>query len=92
MDFFEQIGDTISSKGKVVADKAKTLAEIASLKSQIASCEAVIKKNYMEIGQQYYEEYSHMTDAPFEKQCQAISNARKGMHELQARIDELKSE
>lgn len=90
MEFFEKLGDTISVKGKEVADKAKNTAEIMSLKSQISTCEEVIKKNYLEIGRLFYEQYGENSDAPFEKQRKAIKNARVGVSELQAKIDQLK--
>lgn len=90
MEFFEKLGDTISAKGKEVADKAKDTAEILSLKSQISTCEEVIKKNYLEIGRLFYEQYGENPDAPFEKQRNAIKNARVGVSELQAKIDQLK--
>lgn len=90
MDFFEKLGDTISAKGKDIADKAKDTAEILSLKSQISTCEEVIKKNYLEIGRLFYEQYGENPDAPFEKQRNAIKNARVGVSELQAKIDQLK--
>lgn len=57
MDIIEKIGDTITEKGKVAADKAKELAAIANLKSQISTCEEVMKKNYLEIGKIYFEQY-----------------------------------
>lgn len=90
MEFFEKLGDSISTKGKVVADKAKDKAEILSLKSQISTCEEVIKKNYLEIGRLFYEQYGDDKDAPFEKQRSAIKNARIGVKELQAKIDYMK--
>ena len=90
MDFFEKLGDTIQAKGKEAADKAKELADIAALKSQINTCEEVIKKNYMEIGKMYYEQYGNMPEEPFEKQCRAISNAQNGVEELQKKIREIK--
>lgn len=90
MDFFEKLGDTISAKGKEVADKARDTADILSLKGQISTCEEVIKKNYMEIGKLFYEQYGEDPDAPFEKQRRAIKNARVGVRELQAKIDQLK--
>lgn len=90
MDLLEKVGTSIATKGKEAMDKAKELAEIASLRSQIATCEEVIKKNYLEIGKLYYEEYNDVPDAPFEKQCAAIRNARNGVLDLQARIEELK--
>jgi len=90
MDFLEKIGDTISAKGKEAADKAKEVAEIAGLKSQIATCEEVIKKNYTQIGKIYFEQYGDMPEAPFEKQCKAIRDARHGVEELQRKIEEIK--
>ena len=90
MDLFEKIGDTITTKGKEAADKAKEIAEIANLRSQIATCEEVIRKNYLEIGKVYYELYGDMTEEAFEKQCNAIRNARHGIEELQQEINDIK--
>lgn len=90
MDFFEKLGDTISTKGKEAADKAKDLAEIANLKSQISTCEDVAKKNYMEIGRKYVELYGDAPEEAFEKECRAVFNAKKGVEELQAKIKEIK--
>lgn len=90
MDFIEKLGDTISAKGKEVADKAKDQAEILSLRGQISTCEEVIKKNYLEIGRLFYEQYGDDADAPFEKQRNAIKNARIGVKELQAKINQMK--
>lgn len=90
MDFVEKVGEVISEKGREAVDKTRTLAEIMGLKGQIATCQEVIKKNYLEIGRLYYEEYRDVEDAPFEKQIEAITNARRGVEELQAKIDELR--
>lgn len=86
----EKIGETLSEKGKEAVDKAKVLAEIASLKGQVNTCEEVIRQNYLEIGRTYYEACHESPDALFEKQCRAIDNARYGISELQAKIEELK--
>ena len=90
MEFFEKMKGAVSSKSKEVADKAKDTAEILNLKGQISTCEEVIKKNYLEIGRLYYEQHGQEPDAAFEKQCTAVSNARTGIRELQAKIDHLK--
>ncbi|MCM1102138.1 MAG: hypothetical protein NC079_08900 [Clostridium sp.] len=90
MEIFEKIGDTITTVGKGAADKAKELAEIANLKSQIATCEEVIKKNYMEIGRLFMEQYKDVEDAPFGKQRHAILNAQAGVEDLQKKIREIK--
>lgn len=90
MEFFDKLGNTISTKGKEVAEKARDTADILNLKSQISTCEEVIKKNYLEIGRLFYEQYGEDPDAPFEKQRNAIKNARVGVRELQSKIDQLK--
>ena len=75
MDIIEKIGDTITEKGKVAADKAKE----------------VMKKNYLEIGKIYFEQYSDMPEPPFEKQCEAIKNSQRAIADLQEKIDQLKT-
>ena len=90
MDFLEKLGETITIKSKEAVDKAKELADIANLKSQIASCEDVMKKNYIEIGKLYYEQYGNMPEEPFEKQCRAIQNAKMNIEDLEERIKERK--
>lgn len=90
MDFFGKIGETITSKGKDVADKAKDVAEIANLRSQIAACEDVIKKNYLEIGKLYYEQFKEAEYNDFVEQCTAITNAKNGVEALEAKIKEIK--
>ena len=90
MEFIEKMGDAISAKGREAADKARELAETAKLKSRISTCEDVIKKNYLEICRLYFEMYGDRPEATFEKQCRNIANARKGVQELQAKIDERK--
>ncbi len=90
MDFFEKMGETITSKGREVADKAKDLADIASLRSQISACEDVIKKNYMEIGKLYYEQFKEAEYNDFVEQCTAIENAKNGVKALEEKISDIK--
>lgn len=90
MDFFEKVEETISARGQIVADKAKELAEIARLKSQIGTCEEVIKKNYIEIGRIYCEEFGDHPEALFEKQCRSVRNAKRGVEELEKQIREIR--
>lgn len=90
MGYVEKIGDIITSNGKKAADKAKEMAEIASLRNQISACEEVIRKNYLEIGKLYMEQYKDDPDAPYEKQRKAILNAQAGVEDLQRKIREIK--
>jgi len=90
MDFFEKIGDTISDKGRKAADKAKELAEVATLKGQIFNHEEAMKKDYMEIGRIYFEQYGNMPEAPFEDACRSIREKKDTVEKLQAKIKEFK--
>jgi hypothetical protein len=90
MDFFEKVGDTITSKRKEVTGKAKDLAEIANLKSQISTCEDVIRKNYIEIGRLYYEREGLEPGVEYEQFCRAISNAKTGIEDLEEKIRKVK--
>lgn len=90
MDFLEKVGETITTKGREVTDKAKDLAEIASLRGQISTCEEVIRKNYMEIGKLYYEQYKEAEYNDFTEQCTAIANAKSGVKALEEKINEIK--
>lgn len=90
MDFFSKVEETITTKGQAAVDKAKELAEIARLKSQIGTCEEILKKNYMEIGRIYYENFGNCPEALFDKQCRNISNAQHGIDELEKQIRDIK--
>lgn len=90
MDFFSKVEETITTKGQAAVDKAKELAEIARLKSQVSTCEEVLKKNYMEIGRIYYENFGNCPEGLFEKQCRNITNAQNGIDELEKQIREIK--
>lgn len=90
MDFINKVEKTVTAKGQMLADKAKEAAEIASLKSQISTCEEIIKKNYAEIGRLYFERFGKEPEEPFQKQCRAILNAKKGAEELEQKIRDIK--
>ena len=90
MDFFEKVVETVTVKSREAADKAKEMAEIVRLKNQIATCEEVVKKNYLEIGRLFMEQYKDAEDAPFEKQRKAVLNAQEGIKDLQRKIREVK--
>lgn len=90
MAFLDKLGENVAAMGRETADKAKEAAELVKLRRQISICEEVMKKNYLEIGKLYFEQYGDAPDALFEKQCRAIGNARNGAKELRKKIDEKK--
>ena len=50
-----------------------------------------MKKNYLEIGKIYFEQYSDMPEPPFEKQCENIKNSQRAIADLQEKIEQLKT-
>ncbi|MCM1123611.1 MAG: serine proteinase [Eubacterium sp.] len=90
MDFFDKIGETITTKGREVSDKAKDMAEIANLKGQIHTCEELIKKRYIEIGKIYYDMHGSTPEEEYEDACRDIENAQNTVADLETRIKEIK--
>lgn len=90
MAFWENLGETISAKGKEVADKAKNITDIAGLKGQIATCENTIKKNYKDIGEAYYKAHKEDEQPEFAEQIEAIKMAETAIEELKQKISHLK--
>ncbi|MDD3369362.1 MAG: hypothetical protein PHP50_10850 [Lachnospiraceae bacterium] len=86
-----EIGAVLSEKGKQTADKAKELAAVASLKNQINTCNEVLKQNYREIGQKYYEGHDGFEEPEFSEQFDAVRNAKKTIEELEQKIAEIKA-
>lgn len=91
MDFFEKIGETLTSAGKEAVDKTKALAEIASLKAQIHTYDEAIKKSYMEIGRIYYDNFGDNPEEIFAKQCKAIKSSEETKAVLEEKLNEAKS-
>lgn len=85
MDFFENLGTTISSKSKDVAKKAKELAEVAGLNGQISSQEDRLNRVFMELGRSVYESCKSMPDNRW-------SELFRQADEASAEIEQLKEE
>ncbi len=90
MEFFDKIGETLSTKGKEVSDKAKDMAEIVNLKGQIHTCEELIRKRYTEIGKIYYEKHGSTPEEEYIDACRDIENAQNAIIDLETRLKELK--
>lgn len=90
MDFFDKLGETISTKGREVTDKAKDMAEVASLKGQIHNCEEIIKKRYIELGRIYYEKHGSTPEEEYADACRDIENAQNSIVDIESRIKEIK--
>lgn len=90
MEFFDQLGDKVITKGKEITGKAKDIADIAGLKRQIASCEEKIRKNYIELGRLYYEKHGQTPEAEYDAFCWEIADAKESIEELQEQIKHVK--
>lgn len=90
MDFFDKLGETITTKGREVTDKAKDMAEVASLKGQIHNCEDIIKKRYIELGRIYYEKHGSTPEEEYADACRDIENAQNSIVDIESRIKEIK--
>ncbi len=75
MDFFEKLGNTISSTSKDVAKKTKDLTEVAKLNSQISKEESLIEKKFYEIGKTFYKKYGITEDSDLKVLCAEVKEA-----------------
>lgn len=93
MAFFENLSETLTTKGKEAAEAAKKVAELAGLKSQINTIETEIKKNYRKIGEAYYDAYKDSdVVCEFEENVQSIRDAKRAVAELEKKIRDLKGD
>ena len=90
MDFFDKVGDVITSTGKDVVKKAKDIAEAANLKSQISCPERIIDEAYVEIGKAYYEVHKDEENHLYMEQCATISDAMEKISQLNDELVRLK--
>lgn len=91
MDFFEKLGETISTKSKDVAKRAKEVAEVVSLNAKISTQEDIIKKTYAEIGQKYYEKNKVDSFHEFGAEFDIINHALEEIERLKDEIQTIKN-
>ncbi len=58
MDFFDTLGETVASAGKVISHKTKEVAGSTKLSLQISQEEAKVKKAYAALGEAFYGDHS----------------------------------
>lgn len=76
MEFFEKIGNKISSGGKDVAKKAKDITELTKLNSRIKNYEDMIKELQLQIGKLYFEANRNNPAPEFMELFQNVINAQ----------------
>lgn len=90
MGFFDNLGSTLSEKGKIVADKAKEMADVTKLKMDISSEEGKIKEAYLEIGKLFCQKDVSEVPEEFIPYVQIVGNAKAEIENLKAQINDLK--
>ncbi|MBH1940404.1 zinc ribbon domain-containing protein [Mobilitalea sibirica] len=85
MEFFEKIGEKISTRGKDVAKKAKDMTEIAKLNSKIRDNEGKLKELQLQIGKKFFETNKNNPPVEYMELFQNIIN-------IQATIDNYREE
>ncbi len=89
MDFFGKLGETITETGKDVSQKVTDLTEITKLRMDIRNKEDFVRRQYTEIGKQYYE--MHKDDAePIFEEVALITETLLKIEELRSGIAERK--
>lgn len=89
MDILGKIGETITETGKDVTQKVTDLTEITKLRMDIRNKEDFVRRQYAEIGKQYYE--MHKDDAqPLFAEITLITETLQKIEELRSGIAERK--
>lgn len=91
MDFFDKIGNKISSVGKSASNKAKEFAEVSKLNSAINAEQTKINTYFSDLGKKYYELKADMPDAELTEFIQNINAAKDEIVKLNEQIEAIKA-
>jgi ribosomal protein L40E len=91
MNFFDKIGNKISTTGKAASAKAKEFAEVSKLNSAVNAENAKINTIFSDLGKKYYELKADAPDAEFAEYVNAINTAKDEIVRLTAQIEEIKA-
>lgn len=90
MDFFEKMGETISTRGKEAAQKAKGVADLAKLNAQLGQLEGKIKTYYQIIGEKVYQKEKDQEHSGLEAEFDLINDALAEIGRIKKQISEIK--
>lgn len=90
MDFFEKMGETISTRGKEAAQKAKGVADLAKLSTQVGQLEGKIKTYYQIIGEKVYQNEKDQEHSGLEAEFDLINDAFAEIGRIKKQISEIK--
>ena len=87
----KQVGSVVGEKTKAARDYARDAMEISSLKNQISAHRDAINKNYVTLGEYYYNKYEESPEADAVESVRAIDNAKTAITELEDKIAEIRA-
>lgn len=89
MAFLEELGKTLTDKGKVAAKKAKDITEALQLRAQVSSEKDKINDAYIKLGKAYYDKHRVADEEDFESEFETIRAGLMKIAELEDQICEL---
>ena len=90
MDFFEKMGETLSTKGKAATQKAKDLADLARLNAQVGQLEGKIRTWYQGSGEKVYHREKDQDHAGLEVEFDMVTEAFAQIGAIKKQIAALK--
>lgn len=92
MEFFDELGRTITDAADKVGKKTEKIVELQRVKGQISSMERNIEKNISELGYMVYEKYQlgEELDQKFIPICEEIQRRRVLLDQYREEVAEMK--
>ena len=90
MGFFDDLTESLTSAGKDVTQKAKDMSEIARLKLDIRVKEDYVKKQYMAIGEAYFQKHKNDEEVDEAEQFFLIREALGEIERMKTEIFKLR--
>jgi len=87
MSFLDNLGKTITTKGKEAAKKAKDLTETLQLKAQITTEKNEIQETYTQIGKKFYDENQSAADDSYMEYFEKIRLSFEKIDQLEKEIN-----
>ena len=90
MDFLDKLGESLVTAGKDVSQRAKDVSEIAKLKLDIRAKEDYVTKQYVALGQAYYEKHKDEEGIEEAEQFFLIGEALEEIDRMRAEVQKLR--
>jgi len=90
MDFFNKLGNKITSGANVVANKTKDFAETTKIGIQISQDEGKVKDLYAELGKIYYKKFAANPGEEFLAAFNEIAAIQLRINEAKAQLQQIK--